>query len=284
MIETVYHDLKEFGLPLIIPSDPTFGHLSEEIRSRDPFPARTRETPARGAVLENKTGRAVVTLAHVWRYTEQNGKTRTSRHSNLGSGRQMDVLMGKEKGLRDQWSFILPGSKRLITENNMLGDNSDVIEPYELPPGGGRGFAGGTARGTTERDDDGLIGIELSIDVAILDDGLCVGPDETGLCERLKEEMQLQKETAMKIVERLQEGASEGQIFEILQPLARFEPPARTALLSMFARSAINHLVNMNRDKLVPWFEEAASVDPLHLHRPPGRGARRYARSALDSA
>jgi hypothetical protein len=68
------------------------------------------------AILLNQTGKAIVTLSYVWRHRTASGTTRASRHTNLGSGVQMEVLCGRTAVHRDLGSFILPGSKRLITE------------------------------------------------------------------------------------------------------------------------------------------------------------------------
>jgi hypothetical protein len=295
MVETTYRDLAEFGLPLITPGDPAFDLRFEEIRSIPaPFRPDIERVPDRAAILENRSGNAVITLSYVWRYTTANGKTRTSSCRNLGSSRQMDVLTGREKAGRDLFSFILPGSGRLITEEGMFGDNRDVLAQRPAAGGGGWGFSGGgsgRARGMDSRDrDHDVVRIELALDVAIFEDGLCVGPDESGLRESLIEQIERQKEVAGHIVHALRGGATPGVIFEMLRPLARHRPQVPPAppvamndrqavgrslegrhhapLLSMFARSALNHLINADDATLPDWFESAAAVSPVRLHRP----------------
>jgi hypothetical protein len=76
---------------------------------------------------------AIIAVEWFWRYTSRDGKTRTSRFSNLGSSAQRDVLTGRSKVSRDLGTFILAGSKRLITELGILGNNLDVLTPEELP-------------------------------------------------------------------------------------------------------------------------------------------------------
>ena len=292
MIETTYRDLAEFGLPLITPGKPAFDLRFEQIRNiPEPFRPDFDRIPDRSAVLENQSDNTVITVRYVWRYTATNGETRTSSCLNLGSSRQMDVLTGREKAARDLSSFILPGSRRLITEEGMFGNNSDVLAQQPAIGGGGWGFASGgrgRTRGMNALDRD-VAGIELALDPAIFEDGLCVGPDESGVRESLMEQMQRQKDVAHEIVRALRDGAGPGWIFEMLRPLTRHGGPApsaspdamndrqtagrslegihHTLLLSMFARSAIGQLINADDTTLLAWFEAAAAVSPLHLHR-----------------
>jgi hypothetical protein len=180
----------------------------------------------------------------------------------------MDVLTGREKAARDLFSFILPGSRRLITEDGMFGDNRDVLAPQ--PPTGvvGASFSGGGRgrAGDLESDRD-VAGVELAIDVAIFEDGLCVGPDESDLRESLTEQMQRQKDVAHEIVRALRDGAGPGRIFEMLRPLAQHKPH-HTPLISMFARLALNQLIKADDTTLPDWFGAAAAISPLRLHPP----------------
>jgi hypothetical protein len=206
----------------------------------------------------------------------------------------MDVLTGREKAASDLSTFILPGSRRLITEHGIFGDNRDVMTPAQNRFGGGVGSAGsirggGRLRGMSGDFERNVVGVELELDIAILEDGLCVGPDAFGLRESLIEQMQTQSDIAGEIVRALRDGATSGRIFEILRPLARrgwglpsVSPgtlnarpaPGRheglrfTPLLSMFARSAIDRLISAEDSTLLSWFEDAAAITPLHLHRP----------------
>ena len=221
-----------------------------------------------------QSGQAIIVLAYVWRYTRTEGNARTSRSSNLGSSRQMDVLTGRSKAVRDLGSFILPGSKRLITEEGMFGNNLDVLQPHEIPPQGGGYIGAGAGRGTgREASPEQIAAIELSLDVAILEDGLCVGPDEFGLFESLTEALERQRSVAAQVVEAIRNGASEGQVFEILRPLARRTPPSpgsrhASFVTSMFARMAIDRLLDASAAESLSWFESYSTPPSLRLHRP----------------
>jgi hypothetical protein len=241
-----YRDLAEFGLPLI--------------------PA---EAP--NAVLTNQSGKAIVALAFIWQYTMPDGKTRNNRYSNLGSSMQLDVLCGRAKVAQDFSSFILPGAKRLITEHGIFGNNLDVLPADYNGHLGCGGFGGG---GYHKDLNEQIAGIELTLDIAILEDGLCVGPDESGLFERISNDLDRQCEATRLILTALRSDASDGTIFEILRPLARRTPPfganvkTSSPLLSLFANMAIDRLVEADRPELLAWFEPIAESTPSRLHRP----------------
>lgn len=264
MIETTYRGLPEFGLPLIPPDDPMFKAKAEEILRTTPL----ESIPERAAVLENLSGKTVITFTSVWRYTDEDGETYTSRQGNLGSSHQMNMLTGKEKAIEDPFSYFLPGSARLITDGRTFGPR---------PPAGFGG--GGFVRARRlrsgvrlDKTDPVLVKVELEIDIAILGDGLCVGADEFGLRESLIEQMRRQKDTSIEIVRALREGATRGQIFEMLRPRAQLVSMAPggcySQLLKMFADAGIRHLINAPDDRMLAWFEDAANIVPLDLRRP----------------
>ena len=150
----------------------------------------------------------------------------------------------------------------------MFGDNLDVLPPESAPPGG---YVSGGARGGMRRIPGEAI--ELQLDTVFFEDGLCAGPDEFGLFESVTEDLERQRNTAQEIVETLRNGASTGQIFEILRPLARHHGHDGRAskpspLLWMFASTSIHHLLNMSGPDLLGWFERAAQPSRIQLHRP----------------
>jgi hypothetical protein len=276
MPRTNYRDLAEFGLVFVTPEDNRFGELVREIQSRpSPFGARPTGDLNTAAVLLNHSAKAIIVLAYTYRFTTADGRTHTNRHSTLGSSMQLDVLAGRSEVSRDQTSFILPNSKRLISQEGIFGDNLDVLPAELVRPGGC--FVGSSGRVAEESGLKEIAGIELQLDVVFFDDGLCVGPDDMGLFEHVTSDLELQRNTAQQIVEALRNGASAGQVFEILRPLARRIAPQGAAgrrsgypshLLSMFANMAINQLVNVTEPELLVWFERAAQPSSIRLHRP----------------
>jgi hypothetical protein len=277
MLPIVYHDLAEFGLPFVTSADSTFAGLLAEIRSHpQPFEPELASDPSPAVVLLNQSGKAIVTLSYIWKFTMAGGHTRTSRYSNLGSSMQMDVLTGRASVTRDRGSFILPGSKRLITLDGMFGDNSDVLPAESASHGGGCGGIRGGAGMSRVRGQEEIVGIELYLDVVVLEDGLCIGPDDFGLFENLVEDLKRQRDAAQEVAEALRNGASIGHAFEIVRPLARHIGPESAAsrlawhsqLLSMFAGMAIHQLVHGSESEVLGWFEKAAQPSPVQLHRP----------------
>jgi hypothetical protein len=273
MAPTKYYGLPKFGLPLITLEDQEFAELLREIQNRPhPFGPPLIDHAHGAAVLFNRSPKAIVALAYVWRYTSRDGETRTSRHSNLGSSLQMDVLAGRTGVARDRTSFILPNSKRLITEDGMWGDNFDVIAPESDAGGMGLGHGGDRGARRRRRGEDSLAGIELRLDVVFFEDGLCVGPDEFRLFENVVDALDRQRRTVQEIVEALQNNASIGRVFEILRPLASRSAAERDVghhpLLWMFGRRAIDELVNKSGPELLPWFESLLLPSAIRLHRP----------------
>lgn len=277
MAETTYRGLAEFGLPLVARDDPSFDALASDIDSHPgPGPDKPAVASDRATVLLNKTGKAIIAVQWFWRYTSHDGKARTSWFSNLGSSAQRDVLTGRSKVGRDLGTFILPGSKRLITERGIAGNNLDVLTTEELPHAQGYcgGWGGGSPRESAETEP---AAVELVLDLVILEDGLCVGPDESELCEALNESLDLQRTAAQEAVRVLEAGASVGQVFEIVRPLARHSPPQpqiqakprpSRPLLPAFGNEAIHHLINANDTDVLAFFKRAAEPRALELRRP----------------
>lgn len=107
----------------------------------------------------------------------------------------------------------------------------------------------------------------LQLDAVFFEDGMTVGPDESGLFERIAAAISRQRAAAEDIVDALQSGASIGQIFEKLRPLAqerRLHPDNWT-----FVMAAVDTLLQQPQESLLPWF--ASYLIPLRvpLRRPP---------------
>jgi hypothetical protein len=272
MTQTNYRDLAEFGVPLVTPKDLEFRSLVLDIESRpDPFNHWPIDEINSAAVLLNQSEKTIVALEWVWRYTSAEGAVRTSHYSNLGSSMQLEVLNGHAEIARDLGTFILPGSKRLINEQGMFGNNLDV-----LPDAGGIcGGYGAVGRGGRS-DGSQSVMRELCLELAIFDDGLCAGPNGFGLFENLIECLARQRSTTQAAVTALRNGATEGQIFEIVRHLARRTSHLESvrmhshplSLLKTFANMAIHQLVNANSPELLDWFEKSAQSPHIRLHRP----------------
>jgi hypothetical protein len=259
-----YRDLAEHGVMLVTQDDPTFDAMVREIQVLPrPFGPPVPAEPNRAAVLVNDSGKAIVVVAVVWRYTTAEGTTRTSRFANLGSSLQLDVLTGRGEVTRDVGSFILPGSKRLISEQGVFGNNLDVLPETAAPRG--HGWAGSFGGGRQQRED--AAAVELSLDLAVFEDCTCAGPDEAHLVESLTASLEQQRDVAQQALTALRSGASVGQIFELVRPLARHTPPHDPPLLNMFGNMAIHQLVRADDAELLAWLEKAAQKPSRRLRR-----------------
>jgi hypothetical protein len=170
--------------------------------------------------------------------------------------------------VQDVGTFILAGSRRLITERGMFGNNLDVLgHDHRLQSGGYVGAGGGRVRNTTA---ENIVAVELVLDLAILEDGRCVGPDESGLFESLREDLERIRSTAQQVAKALRDGASAGHVFEMLRPLARHTPGDRppSPFAGMFGNMAIHRLVGDERAPLTAWFETQAQPLSLRLYKP----------------
>lgn len=277
MSRTTFRGLPEFGLPLITPDDAAFPMLVEEIRSvPKPFGPGGDRKLGPSVILKNVTGRWIVAMTYVWRFTYSDGKTRAHWRSTFGSSTQMDVLAGRIPAPAAGAAFVAPGSKRLITRDGEFGDNSDV-EPRDSAKRGGLGFGGGGGGRHSRAIEEDVTEVAFELDSVFLDDGLCAGPDQSGLFERLTQDLARQRAAAAAIAQALRNGFSRGQVFELLLPLARrgMPPPPPTQglhshalFLPMFANMAIRTLTDASDMALLEWFEKAAGAVALPLRRP----------------
>jgi hypothetical protein len=272
MGNVTYRDLAEFGLPLFTPDRPEFSSLVEDIERRpQPFGSWPIDDLGNAAVLLNESGNTILGMSYFWRNIAATGQAQTMHCSNLGSSVQLDVFAGRMGVPRDLGTFILAGSKRLITERGIFGNNLDVICEEDLPRGGG--YSG--ARGGGARTHEETVATELILDAAILDDGRCVGPDEYGLFGSVVEDLERIRNTAEEGARALRNGATAGEIFELLRPLARKgrgRAPERggksgSPFLAMFARMAIHQLIDGERAAIAEWLETQAQPPRLRLHR-----------------
>jgi hypothetical protein len=263
-MRSAYRDLAEYGLPFVTPSDAGFDALVEDIRSRHRLGPPPPPQLDYAAVLLNQTGKALITLAWIWKFTDSAGQTRTHSSCNLGSSIQMDVLAGRAPVQRDRWTLILPGSKRLITRERMFGDNTDVLPPEPFR-GGGVGSGGGGLRPGLD-----IETVELQLDAVIFEDGICAGPDEYGLFDAVTSALEAQSNLARQMADAIRAGASVGTLFEILRPHAqhRSVPPRSGLHLQIpFARQVLDELVHWNESQLLAWLEGFSAPQAFQLRR-----------------
>ena len=268
VVAVSYFDLPEHGLRFVPFDDPRFaGYLNEILEQPQPFPVPDLDALRNAAILLNENQKWVVVIEVVWRFAGEGDRRPTSRVSNFGSSEQLEVLVGGRQAGDPGHRGIAPGSKRLDAERGLFGSNPAAATAM----GGRRG--GGVAYAIDPRRASGVSLSEVALDVAIFDDGLCVGPDTNGMFASLTTAIGTVRETANKAVALLQGGASEGEVFDLLLPLARSEVSSRTRsggniLLPMFSRVAVHHLIQNSREEQVAWFARFGEGTSIALHRP----------------
>jgi hypothetical protein len=282
-VNITYCDLAEFGLPLVTPADADFARLAEEIRNRSlPMRHLMDANPGGAAVVMNQSGKTVLSLAVVYTFTDADGQRSTNHFSGpFFGGGLPDVLTGAVTASPRTPGHIFHGSKRLITAQGVWGNNTDVIPPDPNDPR--RGMAGGLAGsgfGGGGRPAAEPVSGELVLDLAIFEDGLCAGPDRSGGFDALKEELAERRRIGTQILEALETGASRGEIFDMVSPLAQGPPPppvaARMPLARplpsrsghQFAHAVIHNLVQLEDAALRTMFANAARPTAIELRRP----------------
>lgn len=282
-MKTTYTDLAEFGLPLVTPEDADFAGLVDEIRNRPSPMQRFMDGDLSGAaVVVNQSGKTALSLAVIFVIEDADGQRSRNHFSGPNSvGPLYDVLTGAVPVSPRTSGHIFPGSKRLITTQGVWGDNTDVIAPDANDPrrgvlgsftrsGGGWGFRGPRAAEPVSGD--------LLLDLAIFEDGLCVGPDRHGGFAALMEDFSERRRVGTEILEALQKGASRGEIFEMVRPLAQGPPPPAVRMPlarrlpthagHQFANTVIHQLVQLDDASLLRMFENAARPIAIELRRP----------------
>jgi hypothetical protein len=185
-------DLREHGLILVPNTSTEYDPLLEDIgrRIENPPPgmppglhrmlvqAIDPEKRSTSAILLNQSGETIVSMEIVWRYEQADGRIVTGTRS------WNDVIPApghRPSSAMLYWNHILPGSKRYIGEDRVVGDNSDVRPPpAEEAPGGG---GGGSAAGTGYRR-PGIVSVTLALTGVFFPKGEFAGSEASELWQR----------------------------------------------------------------------------------------------------
>ncbi len=267
MPEVVYQGLEKDGVPLIGADEEGFGPRLRSIRENSWWPVpELVDEPA--AILVNLTGQTILAFGAIWKRTDADGVTHTQRIVTLSSSGQMDALRGPGSVRPDANCFVLPGSQRLIMENEVYGDNFDVIPPEMRMRGG---FAGASRTGDGGRGSgQPPVRTVLTLDVVFLEDGLVLGPDEMGLFDGVGKTMEEQRATAAEMAAALARGATPGVLLDMVRPMALAIHARRGglfALRSMFLQAASRVLLYDSEEMIRNWVEKEAAPSKLTLRR-----------------
>lgn len=266
MPEVVYRDLRSVGLPFVTPDDEGFGAAVRTVTENSWMPVpEPGDEPA--AVLVNLTGKTIVAMAVVWKYTGGNGETTKRRISTGTSGAQAEALRGRGTLDPHMNGFVLPRSQRLITQDGVYGDNEDVMGPEMRRQGGvfaGAGRAGFRGGGFIP------VRIELLLDVAMLEDGRALGPDESGMVDAVVTTLDEQRRVAIAMLAAMAEGTTRGQLFDMIRPLAQGRRRTESMdlpLREMFLHVAPRMLLQEEDDALSRWLESLVEAPRITWRR-----------------
>jgi hypothetical protein len=197
-MEFFCEDLWQHGVLLVAPSSPNYLSLLADIQRRfdrpgdgsppipERFLPRVSEEDLTSAILVNNNQRAIAALWAVWQFETAMG--RLYRHSRgMLSAQPLLLPFGaREEHLRilRYWNSILPGSKRYLNEEGMVGDNRDVRPPQADEKWSG-GIMGVSSRaGGGHRADDPVVRVTLILDGVFFMDGEFIGPNREKLFEQ----------------------------------------------------------------------------------------------------
>ena len=258
-------DLHANGLTLISPNNNEFAPLLEDIRRRTqvrnpdgpPFPPEPiPDNLEFAAILLNHSEKAVAGLALEWQFEDVTGHRYSSR-STSAFGRALLLPFGfrpEQLAVQGYWHTILPGSKRLLADRSIFGDNTDVRAPRsdEVWRGGAvRAGGGGRALTDTSR----VRNVVLVIDGAFFVDGEFLGPNQMRLWEDVYHEGEVKIEAAHIAGDGKRSGRS---ATDIMVDIDRYTgpPPDPRSLPPMARRETVEaeDFRRWHRGQLASWF------------------------------
>lgn len=247
-------DFPEHGISLIVPSDPSFGHLEakrEPTSLRDPY----------SVLLKNTGTRAVVGYSISWQCFDDRGET---SDRNLSNDRTLNrifswvFLYGEESDRRAavdaSEDIIKPHSISLISSDRQalpLAWSPDVV-------GGSKTQLDESSKVATIQ---GCARMTVIADGVFFDDGSFIGPDNNGIFTRVKSEMDARYELLRGIQNDLKSGKKSDEIFKELEKIrdggdikAPEHPTAdgfRAYFRNMFVRDVLGRKEHLGVDSVI---------------------------------
>lgn len=262
-----YTDIREAGVDFLSPHDAGYSETLREMLARRPLLMPWPDpVPPNAAILCNNSGQRIVAFGYVWTYRNADGRERTNSTANLASSSmQLEFFLGRP--MEDDYNFIAPRSRRLITEEGMFGDNFDVLP---MPQGRG-GFGGAGGGGGSRMGGDESAPVSLGMDFVILDDGRFAGPDRWGRFVSMQQDLDHLAELSASAARLLREGSTAGAVFDLLHPHVHRAPTspmqAMSGLLELFAKCSIAQLSRMPREDMMDWFDGRSRRGTFPLRR-----------------
>ena len=238
-------DLDDAGVTLI-PSDsrlflPLLSDVKQHLESRpygsppplqhanNPSPPMDPAEPA-SAILWNRSGKFICAWTLIWKYWDVAGREFENSYV-LGVGSRPSLLLPfglaeERRKFFEYWHTIMPGSKRYLCGERMMGTNADVRppDPSEYWKGGVFGFTNGRSRYL----DEPLRSAMLTLDAVFFSNGECAGPDTKQLWEHIVSDAGVHQEVGMVAKEKLASGADASSVLAAVEEItggANSAPP-----------------------------------------------------------
>lgn len=208
-------DFPEHGVSLIVPSDPSFGHLLTKLEStsnHDPY----------SVLLKNSGTRAVVGYSINWQCFDD---SRETSDRNLSNDRNFNKIVswvflhGKESDRKE----AMNRSEDIIKPHSIWLISSDSARPVEGSRDAGA-FSTTTVYESSEiktmRD---CVSMTVTVDAIFFDDGTFIGPDTSSFFTKVKSEMDARYEILRGVQNDLKSGRKADEIFKELERVRDLE-------------------------------------------------------------
>lgn len=223
-------DLSDYGLTIIRPSDPDFDALAAEHLKDVPVEAVDNIKPLT-FFIRNASRRTVVAHAIIWDCVDANGKPQRIKELHANSEALTDAeeyFAALPRTNLDK--TIRPGGARLFSllalprsaGRDGPGVSVDSDDGTSLSGGGGASSAESLAHAASK-----LLSkcaeLTVSVDGVFFDDGAFVGPDEAGLFDQVRAQVEAKLELRREIGARVARGERADEIFKDLELKASAE-------------------------------------------------------------
>jgi hypothetical protein len=226
-------DLARYGVVLIPPSSPDYASLLDDIQKRldNPIPGSAPQfdfgddPSAPTMILCNRSQTPIAAVSWIWKFEAEAGRP-TGTSVLVYWGPSVLIPFGLDEQtctLFRDWHVILPGSKRFIRGNRMLGDNTDVRPPNPDELWKGSGFGAGSG---SRRLSGPLKSVTLALDGVFFLDGSFAGLDTLYNFERVTAYVDAQLQVAKIARDGHNQGVSSAMIFTQIEVLTGPTPAA----------------------------------------------------------
>jgi hypothetical protein len=257
----VVNGLDSAGVALISPEDPNFDSTAKRLLSPKTATVVLNLKPS-VVIVSNRSTRAVVCFALVWKITDKDGRTSTTSVQF----KYPDALTGVPETNLDN-----PRSREGLSL--MSGESRIAAPEMEIGPSWDDDFYLNQLREYAEsqnRDLSTASRVEIDLDAAIFSDGLLVGPDQTNVDKDFTLYFESKQKLFRQIVSDIDAGRTLDQAFDPIKTLAanRISPRDRAGFYQTLAAQDINRLRRRLGDSAVTeTVRRSVRTEPFAVHR-----------------